>query len=149
MFKIHTKDGRTAIVDPKNNRGAKELLKKFESQFFQDTVTGISLLRECGGQTRCPSCKRSGFLACDYCGKSFENHKCSTGVQYSISRPKDCRRIEFLPTVVEPDRRVGNKGGERVTVFVDGFKVELMAHSNQPALRVTVAKTGALRYNPT
>lgn len=147
VFKIHTKDGRTVIVDPKKDHGAQELLKQFESQFYQNKVTGISLLRECGGQTRCPICKRSN-LVCNNCGNSFSNYKCSTGVQYSISRPKDCRRIQFAPTVVKPDQDTGNKGGERVTVFVDGFKIDLMAHNNQPALRVTVAKTGALRYNP-
>jgi len=147
VFKIHTKDGQTVIVDPKDDRGAKELLKRFNSQFYQETVTGITLLKECGGQTRCPTCKRS-TLVCSNCGRSLNDHRCSTGVQYSISRPKDCRRISFLPTVVEPDPRTKNKGGERVTVFVDGFKVDLMAHSNQPALRVTVAKTGDLRFNP-
>lgn len=147
VFKIHTRDGKTEIIDPKDEFGAKKLFSRFSNTTYQNEITGISLLKECGGQVRCPTCKRTN-LVCQNCGTSLKNHKCRTGVQYSISRPNGCRKVFYIPAVVDQDLDTKNKGGERVTVFVDGFKIDLMAHRNQPALSVRVEKPGVLRYNP-
>lgn len=148
MFKIQTKDGRTEVVDISwDENKAKELIKRLKDPKYQETITGMSILKECGGKTRCPVCKRTNLI-CKTCGRDLKGHTCSTGAQYSFSRPGYSRKVLYLPEFIKPELERGNKGGERITVLVDGMKVVLMAHENQPALRVTLAKPGDIRYNP-
>lgn len=148
MFKIQTKDGKTEVVDiSRDEEKAKRLIKKLREEEYQDSITGISILKPCGGKTRCPICKRTNLL-CKTCGSELKGSTCTTGAQYSFSRPGYSRKVLYVPEIIRPELDGGNKGGERIVVFVDGIKVVLMAHENQPALRVTLAKPGNIRYNP-
>lgn len=145
MFKIHTRNSETKIVDLHDEETAKLFIENLKKRDFQNELTGMAVLRECGGKIRCPVCKKK-TIVCKNCNNSFKENTCKTGVLYSITRPKDFRNIFYLPEHLEPEGR--NKGGERITVFADNIKIVLMAHKEQPSLRVTLSKPGYMKYNP-
>jgi hypothetical protein len=143
VFKIHTRDGETEIIDPKNEEGVKGFFERFKNLNYQKNITGFSLLKTCNSKYKCPTCRRSE-LKCNNCGAEFE-HRCATKIPSSVSRPNG-RKVLFVPELILPDIESGNKGGEKITIFVDGSKISLMSHNNQPALRVTLSKPGVIRH---
>jgi hypothetical protein len=72
----------------------------------------------------------------------------SNGVQYSIPRPVGFRRIWLFAEYLESDASHRFKGGERLTVQLDGVRVTAMAHNEQRAVRVSLSRTGTQCYNP-
>lgn len=69
------------------------------------------------------------------------------GVQYSLSKPVGFGQIFYLPENIEVEGDE-TKGGERLTCFVDDIRLTLMVHRSQPSIRVSIHKTGKLRFNP-
>ena len=67
-------------------------------------------------------------------------------MQFSISRPQDFRAVSFDAEHVEPSGRV--RGGDKLVLYADDVRVSIMAHADQPAVRVVLAKVGRRRYNP-
>jgi hypothetical protein len=47
---------------------------------------------------------------------------------------------------VEPSGRV--KGGEKVLLYADDVRLSVMAHAEQPAVRVSLSKVGKRRFDP-
>ena len=127
MFKIHTKDGLTTRIDlsnPEQLRAWNEKIKEIE---FQKTITGISIVQTCGGKLKCNHCA---------------NHKtqCSTGIQYSVSKPDGFSKISFIPEHLTPNASSKSKGGAKITCIVDDIELVLMVHAKQPAARITLNK---------
>lgn len=148
MFKIHTRDGRTAKVDLTDADQAREWLQRFKDTGFQQNITGISVVQRCGGRVRCPNCNRAARLVCSNCGHSNNPVTCKTGVQHSLSRPRDFRRVFYHIEYVEPNAEIRLRGGEKIVCFADGVRTTMMSHAGQPAARITLLKTGNQRYNP-
>ena len=72
----------------------------------------------------------------------------SRGVLYSFSKPQGFRNIFFQAENVEVDLERKIKGGERILCYADDVRLSLMVHRSQRAVRVTLAKTGKRRFNP-
>ena len=77
-------------------------------------------------------------------GMTLQNN----GVQYSISRPQGFERVWYFAEFLESDAVRKFKGGERVSLQIDGIRLMAMAHNEQRALRVSLSKTGKQCYNP-
>lgn len=135
MFKIHTKDGKTTPVDLSTGRGRSEWEARFKDPKYQATITGVTVVKRCGGKTKCGNC-----------GDTRNTSKCNTGVQFSLSRPVDLPNVFYQLELVEPSERT--HGGERIICHAGDVSIALMSHANQPASRVILAKTGKRRYNP-
>jgi hypothetical protein len=131
VLKIHTADGQTHSIDLQDSKQAKMWLAKLSRDEFQATMQGISLVERHCVRVRCTACGESS-------GRDI-------GVQYSVTRPDDARRVFMHAEWVEPDGKI--KGGERITVFADDHRLTLMAHAGQPAARVTFAKVGKQTFN--
>lgn len=131
MLKIHTCDGQTVRVDLADETQARFWLERLGKEEFQATINGVSLV------------ERHSIGKCQGCGNKYGKE---IGVQYSITRPDDFRKVFFHIEYIQPNGKV--KGGEKVTVFSDEIRLVLMAHRSQPAARVTVSKTGKQKYNP-
>ena len=131
MLKIHTSDGQTIKVDLTDEIQARSWLNILSRDDFQATIKGVSLVeKHLIGKCRC-------------CGSPTDR---SIGVQYSISRPEDFKKVFFHLESIAPNGRI--KGGEKVIVFTDDVMLMLMAHRSQPAARVTISKVGKQMYNP-
>ncbi len=148
MFKIHTSDGITARLDLGDEEQAKEWLARLKDPTFQRRITGITIMRHCGGRFKCPSCGRATRLSCSVCGEPSRDITCEKGVQHSLSRPQGFDDVFYQPEQVEPDPRIKLRGGERIVCYAGNDRVAMMVHPRQPASRVTLAKTGKRRYNP-
>lgn len=149
MFKIHTNDGVTSRVDLSDEDQAKLWLQRFKQPAFQETITGISVLRKCSGHFRCGQCNRKAHkIVCPTCGNVEDGAVCGTGVQYSLSKPIDFDRVFYYAEHISPDVEAKIRGGERITCFADGVKVSMMVHACQSAARISLTKTGKQRYNP-
>ena len=85
---------------------------------------------------------------CSNCGHPSKEVTCGTGVQYSLSRPNGYDQVFYLAEHIEPDASIKLRGGEKITCFAGDARVALMAHAGQPAVRITLLKTGKQRYNP-
>lgn len=131
MLKIHTSDGQTHRVDLADEEQARFWVERLGREDFQATINGVSLV------------ERHSVGKCQECGRRYGKE---IGVQYSITRPDDFRKVFFHIEYIEPNGKV--KGGERVTVFSDEMRLVLMAHRSQPAARIAVSKTGKQKYNP-
>lgn len=70
------------------------------------------------------------------------------GVQYSLIKPKGFSQVFFLAELVPVDEEHKVKGGEKMTAFLDDVCINVMVHSAQRAVRVSVSKTGKQRFNP-
>src|SRR5690606_3850260 len=60
------------------------------------------------------------------------------GVQISVSRPLHFRKIAMLAEQVPVEGNI--KGGERLVVLCDNVRLGVMAHAEQPAVRITLAR---------
>lgn len=70
------------------------------------------------------------------------------GVQYSIVKPRGFREAQWFS--FEKVREEGRiKSGERLDLFIGGMRISVMAHSSQPACRVTITRLGRRRFQPT
>lgn len=130
MLNIHTADGQTHHVDLRNTTQAREWLTRLGREDFQASICGVTLVEQHFVRVKCEACGATS-------GREV-------GVQYSISRPDDVRRV-FVH--VERVERNGSKGGERVVLFADDVRLTLMAHASQPASRVTIDKIGKQAFN--
>lgn len=146
MFKIHTKDGKTTPVDMTNEESRTVWLERFKSREYQESITGITIVKRCGGKLRCHSCGKPLEVKCDKCGKEQGASKCTTGVQFSLSRPVNMKDVFYQLEIIEAEGRI--HGGEKIICYAGDTSITLMSHSNQPASRVVLAKTGKRRYNP-
>jgi hypothetical protein len=68
------------------------------------------------------------------------------GVQFSIARPQDFGIVSLAAEHVESSGRV--KGGEKVLLYADDVRLSVMAHAEQPAVRVVLSKVGKRRFDP-
>jgi len=148
MFKIHTKDGKTVSIDFENERQAAEWAKRLRDPAFQKTITGISIVKTCGGKFRCDRCRKATQLDCSHCGHPTKESSCSTGVQFSLSRPVGFDRCFYVIEKIDPNVNAKMRGGQKITCFVDDIRIVVMAHAGQPASRVSLTKIGKQRYNP-
>ena len=132
MLKIHTSDGQTHRVDLSDPEQARAWLTRLAREDFQASIKGVSLVERHPVRGQCSACGEDSVR--------------NMGVQYSVSRPDDFKRIFFQVEAVEPQGRI--KGGERVVAFIDDVRLTLMAHLSQPAARIQVSKVGKQRFNP-
>lgn len=132
MLKIHTSDGRTQAVDLTDAAQAREWLGRLAREGGQGSITGVTLTEKHAASGRCPACG----VRCSH----------PLGVQFSISRPQDFRLVSLAAERVEPSGHA--KGGERVMLYADDVRLTVMAHSEQPAVRVVLAKVGKRRFDP-
>lgn len=67
------------------------------------------------------------------------------GYQVNVVKPvgfdTTTAQIEHVP----PN---GHKGGERVIVFAGDVRLTVMSHADNPAVRISIARIGKMRYNP-
>lgn len=133
MLKIHTNDGQTIRVDLSDPEQAREWLPRLERDGFQATISGVSVVETHAVSAKCPACggKATGQV----------------GVQYSLSRPQAFSSVRYDMEAISGD---GDKlkGADRVTMFADGVKVQLMAHHSQPSARMLLVKSGKRRFAP-
>lgn len=148
MFKIHTCDGLTARVDLQDEEQAKEWLARLKDPSFQSKITGITVMRRCGGRFKCPTCGRATRLVCSSCGESSRDVVCGKGIQHSVSKPNGYGNVHYHAEHVEADPDIKLRGGERVTCFAGDSRLMLMVHAGQPSSRATLLKTGKRRYDP-
>jgi hypothetical protein len=146
MIKVQTSDGKTLFVDLKDDRQAREFLARFGNEESQRQITGVTVTKRCAGRYYCPTCHRTSRPHCPRCGSA--NSHCSMGTQLTLSRPESFSKTYYAVERIPPSENGKVKGGEKVTCFVDDFRIEIMSHSEQPAARVTLARTGVQRYNP-
>ena len=132
MLRIHTADGRTATVDLSDERQARDWLGRLARADVARSVTGLTLIETHAASGKCPACAARCQLP--------------LGMQFSISRPQDFRAVSFDAEHVEPSGRV--RGGDKLVLYADDVRVSIMAHADQPAVRVVLAKVGRRRYNP-
>jgi hypothetical protein len=132
VLKIHTADGKTTAVDLADETQARDFFARLGRAEFQRAISGVTLVEE-----------HSARAACPYCGA-----RCAAllGIQYSVSRPQDFRHVETSAELIDAEGRV--KGGERLIVYADDVKMTIMAHANQPSVRVVLAKVGRRKFNP-
>lgn len=68
------------------------------------------------------------------------------GYQVNVVRPHgfdhDETRIEHVPSEGR------NRGGERVIVFAGDVRLTVMSHAEHPAIRISLARIGKMRFNP-
>jgi len=131
VLKIHTCDGQTLRVDLADEEQARLWLDRLAREDFQATINGVSLV------------ERHSVGKCQECGRRSSR---DIGVQYSVTRPDDFKKVFFNIEYIRPNGKI--KGGERVTVFSDDIRLVMMAHKSQPAARVTVSKIGKQKFNP-
>lgn len=131
MLKIHTKDGQTATLDLADGEQARAWLKRAALPAYQERLTGLTLIES-----------HVARAACD-CGRKC---LCDLGVQISVPRPRGFRRVELAAEHVAPAQ--GIRGGERTLVYCDNVVLSVMAHAEQPAIRIMVTKLGTRVHNP-
>lgn len=124
MLRAHTKDGLTATFDLSNEEQARAWLRASSEADYQKTITGLTVVGRHASRGICPTC----------------GGKCSSnmGVQISVSRPLHFRKIEMLAEQVPVEGNI--KGGERLVVLCDNVRLGVMAHAEQPAVRITLAR---------
>ncbi len=122
MIHLHLKDGRTIPIDLDD--GDNEWLKKLARPDFQEMLTAVTVKM------------------------MHPNKTGEVGVQYSVVRPRgfDDTRQWFQIERVEEKGRI--RGGERLDLFIGDVRVSLMAHTTQPACRVSVTKIGRRIFGP-
>lgn len=132
MLRIHTADGRTHAVDLSDARQAREWLTRARHADFQATIRGVTLVEKHPARGACPECAQ----------------RCSfpLGVQLSISRPQEFRNVQLVAERVDASGPV--KGGERATLYCDDVRLQVMAHAEQPAVRITLSKIGRRSFDP-
>jgi hypothetical protein len=133
MFKIHTNDGITTPIDLSTSEQREYWKRMFSNSEYQAKITGITIVKRCGGKSKCEACGDKGKT-------------CNTGVQYSLSRPSKLQKVVYELEIVESDGNI--KGGEKIICQAGEIRIIMMSHANQPACRVTVDKIGKQRYNP-
>lgn len=146
MFKLHTSDGLTKRLDLSDEDDQKNLSDLIHNPQFQKTITGVSVVQNCLGRFKCPSCKKSTELVCSVCGEPSHSVMCNTGIQYSLSKPVGFENAFYNVEKIEASGKI--KGGERVTVYVGDLRITLMIHASQLAAKISLAKVGKQRYNP-
>jgi len=132
VLRIQTTDGKAITVDLADEVQAREWLARLASAHYQRTISAVTLVEEHAARASCPECgeRCAGLLS----------------IQYGVSRPQDFRHIEVSAELVEPVGRV--RGGERVIVFADDVRLSIMAHAQQPSVRVLLSKVGHRKFNP-
>lgn len=151
MFKINTDTGETFRLDTHNESEAKKLLQLLGDRKFQQTITGLTVLRQYSKRYRCPNpkCRKPAKLICPSCGEVTDNGRVTyTGVHYTLLRPEDFDNISFHAETIEPDPEQGLKGGDKIVCFMGDVQLTIMAHASQPASRIALRKIGKQRYNP-
>jgi hypothetical protein len=147
VFKINTKDGRTEIFDLGDEEKAKKIISLLQDRSYQETITGVSILKSCGGKFKCPQCNKTEFI-CVHCQRNVSSVVCKRGIQNSLSRPIAARKVVYFISSIIPNFELKNKGGEKITLIADGISTNLIMHENQPASRITVENIGNLRFTP-
>jgi hypothetical protein len=132
VLRIHTADGRTHAVDLSDPDQARAWLTRAKGAAFQATVRGVTLVEKHPARGACPECQQ----------------RCSfpLGVQLSISRPQEFRSVQLVAERVEASGSI--KGGERATLYCDDVRLQVMAHAEQPAVRITLSKIGRRSFDP-
>jgi hypothetical protein len=146
VFKVHTSDGQTLFVDLKDEGQARDFLRRFRSEQEQNQITGVTVTRRCSGRFYCADCSQTSHAKCPRCGGN--NTHCSKGAQFSLSRPEGFSKVFYQVEYFEPVRERKIRGGDKITCFVDDFRIEVMVHSDQPSTKVSLLRTGIQRYNP-
>lgn len=147
MLKIHTKDGKTNLLDLKNIEQARDWLDKLKDPEFQKFITGMTLEQKCQSRFRCDNCK-SPVLICSECGFVHEQARCGSGAQYSLPRPNGFNRIFCQAEYIKPNKEKKIHGGEKIVCFCDDIQIGVMSHREQKAIRVSLAKPGFRRFSP-
>lgn len=132
MLRIHTKDGRTTTLDLSDPDQAREWVRMHSDANVQSQISGLTLASTHSVRTKCEACGARDALP--------------FGIQYSITRPSDFRRVELVAEDVPVSQ--GVRGGERAIVFADDVRLSLMAHAANPALRIVLSKTGHRKFDP-
>jgi hypothetical protein len=132
LLRIHTKDGRTRTLDLSDRDEAREWVRLCADSTFQASISGLTLAS---------AHRASGD--CSHCGARVA---LPTIVQYSVSNPRDFRRVEM--TAEDVPKSEGVNGGERVIVFADDVRLSTMAHASNPALRIVMSKVGRRKFDP-
>lgn len=149
VLKIHTNDGKTHRVDLADEQQAKVWLQKLKRRDTQEAITGISVVQECRGRIRCPSCKRAGFLHCQSCDTVLSSDATTkTGIQYSLSKPDGYGDVFYAVNHIDSAEGSKVRGGDRIACFAGDSRITMMVHKGQPSVRVTLLRTGKQRYNP-
>jgi hypothetical protein len=122
VISLHLEDGQTISFDLLND-GAREWLEKLARPEFQAKLTAVTI------NMKHPSKGGEG------------------GVQYSVAKPKGFDDAQWFHVErVEPSGKI--RGGEKIDLFIGGLKITLMCHASQPAARISIAKIGRRKFNP-
>lgn len=149
MFKVNTSDGKTYCIDLNNEEQAKFWLNKLKSNNFQKEITGIIIVQDYPRRIKCEICNNSNDIICGSCGTSFsEDPFIKTNFQCSLSNPKNSTSNFYKLEDIKQKNGSKMHGGKKVICFSDDNIVTIMAHKNQPSIRVTLHKHGKQRYNP-
>lgn len=146
MLKIHTEDGQTCHIDLSDERQARDFFARFASTSAQQTITGATLVQRTAGRFKCEKCRANGHFECDKCGRSGAGYEGQ--VQYSLARPEGFHQVQLHADAILADEETGVKGGERIVCQLDDVRLVMMVHRSQPSIRVSLAKTGKMRFNP-
>lgn len=120
MLRIHTKNGRTAHIDLKDEAQARAWLSQRKSETFQDSIAGVSLVQRYNGTT----------------------------VQYSLPRPEDFDAVFYHAEYAPPNENTRFKGGERVVCFIGDVRLTMLVHNEQHSVRIALKRMGKHMYNP-
>jgi len=148
VLKVHTRDGITARIDLTDEAQAKEWLQRLKDPDFQQSITGVTIAQRHTKKHRCPKCHKSAHIACAKCGRIDQSSNCTTGIQYSLTKPEGFERTFFHLEVVGSDPDAKIRGGEKIVCFAGEVAVTIMVHQAQPSMRATLSKPGRQRYNP-
>lgn len=148
MFKIHTSDGQTVRIDLNDEKTAKQWFPKLSDPKFQSTITGITIIQRCNVKAKCDHCGKVAEVHCANCGCTNEDIGCKAGVQYSLSKPSVFGNVEYKLQILAANESIGLRGGEKIVCSFGDMQMVVMAHANQPAIRISLNKIGKQRYNP-
>ena len=132
MIRFHLSDGQTVAVDLSDASEAEAWLRRLQTTKGQAEVSGVTVVESHPVRALCPGCG--------------SKHQAPFSGQLSTTRPVGFRNVQLVAEDVEPEGRA--KGGQRVTYYCDDVRLVVMAHAEQPAARVTLAKVGVRRFDP-
>jgi hypothetical protein len=123
MISLHLVDGQTISFDLMKD-GAREWLEQLARPEFQAKLTAVTVNM-----------------------KHTTKGGSEGGVQYSVARPQGFDDAQWFH-VERVENRGRIRGGERIDLFVGTMRITLMCHSSQPAARISIAKIGRRKFNP-
>jgi hypothetical protein len=151
MIRINISNGKTFRLDLNDEEQAKKLVELLGEHSFQESITGITVMRRYARRHRCSNqgCKRMAKLVCPVCGEigdgGYFNY---TGNQYTLVRPNSFDRVSFAVENSVVNGGKGVNGGEKLICNAGDVQLQIMAYAHQPSARVTLRKIGKQRYNP-